>query len=345
MPRVEYAGAIYHVTVRMVGHAWESGHGLNPAVCLFRDDAERERFVEQLGERVEAYGIRLYAWCLMLTHFHLYLETPRANLGRFMHSLETAYTVYSNLRRERHGPLVGRYKAKPVEGDDYHLALSRYVHLNPVRTKAVQQRTPDERRDLLRAYRWSSYRAYVGKATAPEWLTCGPILAHCGGRTAEQRREYARFVESSLAQGDEETAVSLKASPLAIGGETFVDWIREQLIERGRKSKHPDDTGLRKVTPVVSVDRVLEVTADAMGVTPAALRARRRHSDLRGLAAHMLCRQAGLTQREVAAVLGMRSGSAVAFQHQRLAARLKADRALCRQVAAIENRLASQTPR
>jgi hypothetical protein len=75
--------------------------------------------------------------------------------------------------------------------------------------------------------------------------------------------------------------------------ERFVEWIREQLMEHGRKSKHPDDTGLRKVAPVVSVDRVLEVTADAMGVTPAALRARRRHSDLRGLAAHMPCRQSG----------------------------------------------------
>ena len=163
MPRVEYAGAIYHVTVRMAGHAWETGRGLDPSACLFRDDAERERFVEQLGERVEAYGIRLYAWCLMLTHFHLYLETPRANLGRFMHSLETAYTVYSNLRRERHGPLVGRYKAKPVEGDSYHLALSRYVHLNPVRTTAARRRPVEERLKRLRNYRWSSYRAYAGK--------------------------------------------------------------------------------------------------------------------------------------------------------------------------------------
>jgi hypothetical protein len=64
---VEYAGAIYHVTVRMVGQAWETGRGLTPATCLFRDESERERFVEQLGERVAAYGVRLYAWCLMLT--------------------------------------------------------------------------------------------------------------------------------------------------------------------------------------------------------------------------------------------------------------------------------------
>ena len=124
VPRIEWAGAIYHVTVRMAGQAWETGNPLDPAACLFRDDAERERFVERLGERVASYRIRLYAYCLMLTHVHLYLETPGANLGRFMHSLNTAFTVYSNLRRNRHGPLVGRYKAKPVEGDRYHRTLT-----------------------------------------------------------------------------------------------------------------------------------------------------------------------------------------------------------------------------
>ncbi len=58
--------------------------------------------------------MRLYGYCLMLTHYRLCLETPQANSGRFMHSLETACTVYSNLRRQRHGPLAGCYKAKPL---------------------------------------------------------------------------------------------------------------------------------------------------------------------------------------------------------------------------------------
>lgn len=340
MPRVEYAGAIYHVTVRMIGHAWETGQNLDRSVCLFRDDKERERFLDQLAERVEAYGVRLYAYCLMLTHVHLYLETPMPNLGRFMHSLETAYTVYSNCRRQRHGPLVGRYKAKPVEGDNYHLTLSRYVHLNPVRTKASMELSLEERLGRLRGYRWSSYRAYVGIEKVPEWLTSAPILAFCGRKPAEQRREYRRFVESALGGGDEETGGLLKSSALAVGGEAFIDWIREQLIERGLKSRHPHDTGLRKVALVVPVDRVLELTAEALGVTPAALKERHRNSDVRGVAARLLCRRAGLTQREAAAVLGMRSGASVALQLQRLAARLKADRSLCRQLTAIEKALA-----
>ena len=89
------------------------------------------------------------------------------------------------------------------------------------------------------------------------------------------------------------------------------------------------------------VDRVLRVTAEVLGVAPAALKERRRNSDLRGVVARLLCRQAGLTHREAAAVLGMRSGSGVAFQLQRLAGHLAAERALRRQLAAIEKELAS----
>lgn len=72
----------------------------------------------------------------------------------------------------------------------------------------------------------------------------------------------------------------------------------------------------------------------------AAFRERRRNSDLRGVAAHTLCRQAGLTQRQAASVLGMRGGSAVAFQIQRLAVRLEADPGLRRRLGDIEKDLA-----
>ena len=58
----------------------------------------------------------------MTTHAHLALETPRANLDKFMHGLETAYTVYFNLRNDRVGHLFqGRYGADLVEGDTYLL--------------------------------------------------------------------------------------------------------------------------------------------------------------------------------------------------------------------------------
>ena len=123
--RVEYKGAIYHVTCRMLGNARSK---------LFIDAADRMRFLDSLAERVKQYNIRLYMYVLMNNHFHLVFETPEGNCSKFMHSLSTSYTVYYNLRHNRHGHLFdGRYKSKLVDGDEYLLSLSRYVHLNPVK--------------------------------------------------------------------------------------------------------------------------------------------------------------------------------------------------------------------
>jgi len=120
--RVQFEGAIYHVTIRGVERR-----------TLFNDNNDCERFLECLGEAVEESGVRLYLFCLMTNHVHLLVETPQGNLSAFMHKLQTAYTVYYNLRHKRVGHLMqGRFGAKPVEGDTYLLVLSRYIHLNPV---------------------------------------------------------------------------------------------------------------------------------------------------------------------------------------------------------------------
>ena len=154
---MEFPGAIYHVTGRKLGN-WNLENNR-----LFEDDRDRLRFLTKLGEKVREFEIRLYLLTLMDNHFHLVLETPQGNLGRFMHGLSTAYTVYFNLRHGRHGHLLdGCYKARLVEGDEYLLALTRYVHLNPVDTKAMSRKPCRERIDYLRGYRWSSYFGYIG---------------------------------------------------------------------------------------------------------------------------------------------------------------------------------------
>jgi len=256
-----------------------------------------------------------------------------------MHALETAYTVYANKRRQRHGPLVGRYKAKPVEDDNYHLALSRYVHRNPIRTQAMLEPPLDERLALLRSYRWSSYWAYVGQEKAPEWLAQGPVLVFCGRTLPEQHRQYARFVESGLGRSGAEDEGPIKASPFAVGGMAFIDRIRALLMESSRRTRNPEDTALRVKAPVFPAERILEVVANGLRVDPADLKKRHRNSDLRGIAARMLCRHAGLTQRQAAAVLDIGTGAAINKQLLRLETRLRQDAGLRRRIEAIESRL------
>jgi REP element-mobilizing transposase RayT len=135
-----FEGAIYHVAFRGVG-----------GQDLFLEDRDRDQFVRRLSESVELFGVRLYLYCLMTNRAHLVVETPKGNLSQFMSSVLTGYCVYFNLRHRRHGHVTeGRYKAQVVEGDAYLLRLSRYIHLNPVRTKRTVGLSVAERRRILR---------------------------------------------------------------------------------------------------------------------------------------------------------------------------------------------------
>ena len=133
----------------------------------------------------------------MTNHVHLVVETPRANLGRFMHQVQTAYTVYFNHRHQRHGHLTqGRYGARLVEEDAYILKLSRYVHLNPVFIASMRRRPVAERLTLLRQYPWSSYPGYIGRSRRLAFVDYAPILAMMSPDASRQARTYRRFVEA-----------------------------------------------------------------------------------------------------------------------------------------------------
>jgi len=325
LQRIEYEGAVYHVTARG-----------NEQRAIFLDDADRERFVRVLAESVEHFEVRLYLFCLMTNHVHLVVETPRANLGRFMHQLQTAYTVYFNHRHHRHGRLVqGRYGASLVERDAYLLRLSRYVHLNPIFTKVLRSRPISERIALLRQYRWSSYRSYIGKDRRLAFVDYGPILAtiHAGG--SEQNGAYRRFVEAGISKIDAPFIEETKASRLGIGSEDFRARVRtmyEDLLKGKRKS---EDVSFRRTATCLPTGRILSVVSEGLGVERASLLRRQRGSLDRAVASRMLCDYAGLTQRQTADVLGLRSGAAVSAQLHKLADRLKRDPRLQKRVTAI----------
>jgi REP element-mobilizing transposase RayT len=125
--RIEYAGALYHVTSRG-----------NERKDVFKSQRDREKFLSYVESAVVRYGAVVHIWCLMSNHYHLLLETPSGNLSQIMRHINGAYTTYFNVKRKRAGHLFqGRYKAILVEVDAYALELSRYVHLNPVRAKMV----------------------------------------------------------------------------------------------------------------------------------------------------------------------------------------------------------------
>ena len=175
-PRVEFEGAVYHVTSR--------GNGRQ---AVFLDDADRERFVRQLQHCLTTHEVVLHAWVLMDNHFHLLARTPRANLSRFMQRLNTSYALYARYKHRKPGhQFEARYKAKLVQEEDYLLAATRYIHLNPIKTAACRRWTKQQRVEALEAWRWSSYPGYVVKRDADAFV-CYDVLESFG---AEFRAEF-----------------------------------------------------------------------------------------------------------------------------------------------------------
>ena len=157
-PRIEFPDAVYHVTSR--------GNGRD---VIFWSDADRERFLAQLADSLNMAAVVLYAYVLMDNHIHLLVRTPRANLSRFMQRLLTSYALYARYKHRRPGhQLQGRFKAKLVEDRVYLLAVTRYIHLNPIKIAACRKLPRGERLRRLNAYRWSSYGGYADVELAQE---------------------------------------------------------------------------------------------------------------------------------------------------------------------------------
>ena len=190
---------MYHVSARG-----------NERRAIYRDAADRAEFVRQLGLAVERYGWLCHGFCLMGNHYHLLVETPRANLPIGMRHLNGCYSAAFNRRWKRVGHLFqGRYSAELVEKEAYLLTLVRYVALNPVRTSPPLCAAPEQ-------YPWSSYRALLGLAERPEWLMVDWVLSWFGGDYTAARERLRVFVEEGLQERP------LPVGGMYFGGEEFI---------------------------------------------------------------------------------------------------------------------------
>lgn len=177
--RIEYEGGFYHVTSR--GNQREQ---------IFWGDKDRERFKTVLERTKERYAYLLHAYVFMSNHYHLLIETPRGNLHQIMQNINTSYTVFINKKYHRFGHLFqGRYKAFIVEKDKYLLALSRYIHLNPVRAGVVRR---------AEQFRWSSYREYLYGGKGETLTDTDETLRLFSKRRRIAARRYKEFVEAGI---------------------------------------------------------------------------------------------------------------------------------------------------
>jgi REP element-mobilizing transposase RayT len=283
--RILYPNAFYHVTCRG-----------NDRRVIFSDDHDRTRFIERLRSAIEIFDVRVHAYVLMSNHFHLIVETPKANLSEFMRQFNISYTAYYNRRHGRSGHLYqGRFKAIVVDKDSYLLELSRYVHLNPIRIKATAPRSENDRVREISRYQWSSLPGYVDGKRKASWITYEAVLAYVGG----SRQKYAAFVQDGIHKGFGTPWEGLLAQ-MVLGDQDFLEKLKGMKI-KGSAKDQPSYRMMKNIDADVLIKRALEyfqlLEADLT-------RKRGRHRQERALVMELLHRYSGLKQR----VIGERFG-------------------------------------
>ncbi|UCH08249.1 MAG: transposase [Deltaproteobacteria bacterium] len=183
-PRLDAPGALHHVT----------GRGIDRAK-IFRSKADRSDFVYRLADLCRQEALIVYAWALMPNHFHLLLRTGKQPLSKSMRRLLTGYVVNFNRRHKRYGHLFqNRYKSIICEDDPYLIELTRYIHLNPLRTGIVDSL------DKLNEYPWTGHTAIVGRVER-DWQDTDTVLAYFGQRQKEAVQRYEGFIEDGISHG------------------------------------------------------------------------------------------------------------------------------------------------
>lgn len=299
--RIDYPHAYYHVTCRG-----------NERKDIFKDDRDRSTFLNKLQLSLDIYSVRLHCYVLMSNHFHLIVQTPKANLSEFMRHFNISYTAFYNRTHQRVGHLYqGRFKAVLVEADSYLLELSRYVHLNPVRLRSMKSRDYKGQLGYLEDYSWSSLNGYLSSRKSKPWVNYQEVLGYLDG----SRKRYARFIEESLQEGYSTPWENLMGQ-VVLGQEDFWEGLKGKWREgKERVKEQPSLRVFQSIRP----EEILSKVAGYFKLKPTQLMKKRSgHRDQRALAMEMMYRHSGIKQREIGRYVGDMMYSTVSHERQRI---------------------------
>ena len=182
--RIDTPGALHHIIARGVDRK-----------KIFKDDKDRDNFLERLGAVLEETQTYCFAWALIPNHFHLLMRTGATPISTVMRRLLTGYAVSFNRRHRRYGHLFqNRYKSILCQEDPYLLELFRYIHLNPLRAGIVS--------DLrsLDKYPHCGHAVILGKRKY-SWQNSEYVLRLFAKKVSTASSRYREFVKKGLAQG------------------------------------------------------------------------------------------------------------------------------------------------
>ena len=215
--RIEYCGAVYHVTSR--------GNGRED---IFLNDEDRAGWLKLFGEVCERYNWHCYSYCLMTNHYHIVIETKEANLSKGMRHLNGVYTQQFNRRHNHVGHVFqGRYKSILVEKNNYLLELCRYVVLNPIR--AGMTKSTNE-------WPWTSHLAICGNASQEQWLAVDQVLSFFNKSRTKARLAYQHFISDGIGRSSIWDGL---ANQIFLGSDQFVNQHQRMLEDNDDLSEIP----------------------------------------------------------------------------------------------------------
>ncbi|MEK7699881.1 MAG: transposase [Planctomycetota bacterium] len=314
--RIVFEGAFYHITSRG-----------NLRDRIFFDDKDREMFLEILKKTKERYGYLLHAYALMDNHYHLLIETPKANMSQIMQNINTSYTVYTNRKHQRSGHLFqGRFKGIVVDKDEYLITLSRYIHLNPVRAGIVQR--PED-------YRWTSYRAYINK-TQETLVDITDTLSCFSESKTKAVRLYRKFCETGI--GIEENPFKDVAAGLILGSKKFKAKVMKFL---GKIKAHEELPQIKRLTEQVPIDRVIKTCCSFYEKKEDDLLKRGKDKRERQIAIYLSKVLSGRKNIEVGSFFGIK-GPAVSGAIKAIEGKLDKDKRLKKEIEGLRERLINE---
>ena len=264
--RIDAPGALHHIICRGIERR-----------DIFRDDKDRNNFIERFGRLVSESKTVCYAWALLPNHFHLLLRTGNVPIATIMCRLLTGYAVTFNHRHRRTGHLFqNRYKSILCQEDPYLLELVRYIHLNPLRTGLVSSM------DQLNFYKYCGHSFLLGKRKN-YWQDINMVLQLFGRKISSARKHYLAFIEKGLAMGRRSDltggglirtaggwkelkafrslGIHIKSDERILGDSDFVEFVLEEQNERLKQRYRLQMQGY-------DADRVIERVAKLFELKP-----------------------------------------------------------------------------
>jgi REP-associated tyrosine transposase len=184
LARLDAPGILHHIMIRGIERR-----------KIFRNDKDREDFLDRLSTLLPKTGTSCYAWVFIPNHAHFLFRTGQVPLATVMRRLLTGYVVSFNRRHKRHGHLFqNRYKSIVCQEDVYLRELVRYIHLNPIRAGIVPTLTK------LNKYAYCGHSVLMGRKKR-SWQDVDYVLSYFNDTGHRAKKDYYSYVESGLEQG------------------------------------------------------------------------------------------------------------------------------------------------